>query len=345
MIQNARLTTAAPCPGLPDPEVETRGGITHPMNVSDLAAFGRSPRRWRFWRPGENERPWTWQDIVRGYALVPAAAHAQYTPRPRTYPALVNTCPVCGSVGTGEACRKCGQRRKLVAAERAWVGTAEYCRKWTDATLKTGAYVIAADDYDRALAAVRALSTDPAIGSLYSPARVWQGLAATWHDADTGLEIPLRAVAQIIPDEGSVLDMAIGGIHVTRDAAPGPWAAQIMRGQYHLKAALILDLVNAALGEARSRYLWCIVETEAPFLVARREPEPDLLQSGRNAYQQLLAAYARCVKNDQWPAFDVLTTNVIDAWSGVAKEVWMADLDSHSCSLFGVDAGLALPAV
>jgi hypothetical protein len=248
MISNALNIGAAASPGLPDPAVGSRGEPNHPMSWSDLVEFGRSPHRWRFWRPEPDERSWTWEDIVRGYAVVPSLATRQFTPRPRTYPAMVNTCPGCRSTGVAETCRKCGLRRRMVSAERPWAGTAEYCRNWTEATIKAGSFVVSADDHDRALAAVDKLNADQAVASTRTEASVWQTFSATWHDADTGLDIPVRADVQIVPEESTNLSDVLAGVYVSRNAAPGPWAIQVIGRQAHVEAALLLDIVSLARG-------------------------------------------------------------------------------------------------
>jgi hypothetical protein len=58
----------------------------------------------------------------------------------------------------------------------------------------------------------------------------------------------------------------------------------------------------------------------------------------------LLGAYARCLKRQLWPTFDVLTENISQAWSGVSREMWMSEADARASTFFGVDAGLALAA-
>jgi hypothetical protein len=140
------------------------------------------------------------------------------------------------------------------------------------------------------------------------------------------------------------LDRLAGRRHPPRHDADAPFHASACTrdGSLHMSAAWDLDLFNAAAGEQRDRVCWCLVETASPYLVGRREPERELIQAGRSALGSLLQAYARCLKADSWPAFDVASENPSRSWSGVARELWMADVDSRSSAFFGVDASLAL---
>ena len=76
---------------------------------------------------------------------------------------------------------------------------------------------------------------------------------------------------------------------------------QIVNRGYHWQAALYLDLWNAATGEARTRFIFCFVETESPHETAWVEISENLLELGRTGYMNAVAKWQTCVATNHWP--------------------------------------------
>ena len=70
---------------------------------------------------------------------------------------------------------------------------------------------------------------------------------------------------------------------------------------YHWQAALYLDLWNAATGETRNDFLFCFVETSAPYETAWVNIDEDLIQRGRTGYMNALAKWNECVRLNKFP--------------------------------------------
>lgn len=75
----------------------------------------------------------------------------------------------------------------------------------------------------------------------------------------------------------------------------------VMSRGYHWQAALYLDLWNAATGETRNDFLFCFVETSAPYETAWVNIDEDLIQLGRTGYMNALAKWNECVKLNKFP--------------------------------------------
>ncbi len=84
-----------------------------------------------------------------------------------------------------------------------------------------------------------------------------------------------------------------------------------------------------------------VVESDAPYLVARRRAAPELLAAGRAAYTDLLKAYAKCLAAGKWPSFETSQPGSLDSWAPVYLEPWMTQGDGRSDRFFAVAAAPA----
>jgi hypothetical protein len=75
---------------------------------------------------------------------------------------------------------------------------------------------------------------------------------------------------------------------------------------YHIQAAFYLDVWNALAGadDKRTGFRFVVVEKSAPYAVNVFDASPEFLARGRDDYKRALALFARCVAEDNWPAYE-----------------------------------------
>jgi len=103
------------------------------------------------------------------------------------------------------------------------------------------------------------------------------------------------------------------------------------------------DLFAAATNDPRPTHVWVLVERDEPHIIGRRRTSPEMLIAGRTALDQLMAAYAKCLKTGLWPAFDPNLPGAQEAWSPFHLEPWMTQGDGGATAFFGVTNAPPLP--
>lgn len=71
---------------------------------------------------------------------------------------------------------------------------------------------------------------------------------------------------------------------------------------YHVQAAFYLDLYNLVTGEHRDRWAFIFQSDTEPFEVAVAELDPKDIEAGRAWYQNALALWCRCERDQNWPS-------------------------------------------
>ena len=219
-----------------------------------------------------------------------------------------------------------------------WTGSASYCTQWTAQQANAGRQVITGAQWDAADSMTKSLSADPCAQELRDQSTVLSLISGTWHDAATGLDIPVHCNLDFAPKSPGSLDMAIGSLTVTSDADLGTWTAIAYSHGMHIRAALKQALHAAATTDTRSTHLWCICERDEPFLTASRRATPELMTRANDTLAQLMDTYALCLSTQSWPAFDPSAAGSLTAWSQVFLEPWMTQGDAGAAGYFALGA-------
>ena len=344
MITRASITATDAAPtALAIPE-QSRGAMDYPVDGWDLIEFGYSPDRWVNTPIAEPDDKPAFSELVRMLHLTPQLAPAHYVQRPHTYQAMYNVCPVCGSSSAAKICRTCNQPRTNVTEQKPWNGTAKYCLAWAQDAARRKLRVVPVNDWEKAIAAVARLNADSEIADLANQSARQVVLSGVWHDAETGLDIPLRGLLAYAPAGGKSHDDKLGSLSITRDASPAYWAASAYNRGQHIVAALKHDLYAAATHDPRPTHVFVLVERDAPHILGRRRTTPEMLVAGRTALADLMAAYAKCLKTGVWPTFDPCLPGAPEAWSQFHLEPWMTQGDGRAQTYFGVTAAAGMRA-
>jgi hypothetical protein len=336
MILRANIDATDSLPTALAVPTQKRGGLDYPVDAWDLIQFGRSPDRWvNTPKPEPDERP-DFSEIIRMLHLTPHLAPAHYIQRPATYTAMFNVCPTCGSASAARICRTCNQARTNVTEQRSWSHSAKYCASWTQDATSRHLRIVAMEQWEKAANAVARLNSDTEIADLLNQSTKQLALSGTWQDNETGLEIPLRALLSYAPTGGRSHDDKLGSLSVTRDASPLAWSAAAYNQGKHIAAALKQDLYAAATSDPRPTHVWVLVERDEPNIIGRRRTTPEMLIAGRTALDDLMAAYAKCLKTGTWPMFDPNLPGAQESWSQFHLEPWMTQGDGRAATYFGV---------
>lgn len=78
---------------------------------------------------------------------------------------------------------------------------------------------------------------------------------------------------------------------------------------YELQAAFYLDCAAQIDGKQR-KFLWVVVESEAPYGVCVYEPDEAVLERGRKLYRQAIKTYLECAEIDYWPSYPTKTQTI-----------------------------------
>lgn len=112
-----------------------------------------------------------------------------------------------------------------------------------------------------------------------------------------GHEFACKGRLDFVSELGAIVDLKS-----TKDASPTGFAREVLRYEHHVQAAFYQDGLEAMTG-ARLPFLFIAVEAAAPHVVQVYRVPDDVLDLGRERYQQLLAHLNVCRKENRWPGF------------------------------------------
>ncbi len=322
MFQNGKIVCVSADPANYRSQDSKPGESQFVVSCGTLLDFWECPSRWiaGYERPGGSAKKW--RRMLETLHMRAERFPELFAVRPDTYQVAVNKCPSCGSVSEAEVCRKCGLRRRRDLAQRPWAGGADYCKKWTEQAEKRNQTVVRTEEHQGAQAAAERLMKDPVIKNWRGASEVHVWVAGEWHDAETGLTIPVRTLIPYVPKEGTEWDYALGSLKVTRAAVENLWRRQAFYANYHVRAAWSLDLWNSATGDSRNEWYVVVSEAMEPYETARRALGPMFLELGRRTFNTMLARYCQCLAGKIWPSYD-LGKEGKEAWTVVETEPWM----------------------
>lgn len=162
-----------------------------------------------------------------------------------------------------------------------------------------GRTVLLREEWDAIAAMQRVLADHPLAAALMaSPGP--NEVVALWDDAKSGLRCKGRMDAiRSYLGWTWVIDLKS-----TEDASPRGWPRQAANWGYAEPAAYYLDGLNT-LAPAERRFLWVAQEKVPPYALAIHEPDAATLEEGRRRYRRHLAAYAKAMSTNDWPAYEV----------------------------------------
>lgn len=193
------------------------------------------------------------------------------------------------------------------------------CKKWiADQGNKT---IITQDKLDEVNRAIEKIKEDETIASFIKQSDTQVFISAIWIDEETKLEIPIKALIDLLPREESEFSSCLADLKSTRDASPINFNRSVFSFGYHIQAAFYLDLANA-VKDSRDTFCFIVQENKTPFQTGKRILHIDFLEMGRSEYKAALSNYCKCLKSGFFPNYDD-TDEAVQGWSTCFPEPWM----------------------
>ena len=308
-----------------------RGDKDYPIGRSSLMLFAECPHKWINGYDRKESKATDWGTLMDCLILTPQDFEKRFVVAPATYPELGMKCPKCGSITDAKSCRKCKVDRAQVSVQKPWNWSAEWCKSWMEE--QTPRICITEEQYLEAKDAKHSVDdSEPMVAVSISQKQVY--LVAEWHDKSTGLEIPLKTLIDLVPSlDHATYGHCLADFKTSFTANGERWSKVAAEHNYHVQAALSLDIYENATGEGRDSWLNVVQENFAPWEVADPIPmlSQEFINEGRKAYRAALAKYCECLSSGEWPSYP--TGNLVIApFQIVDPPPWLAmqQMQRHS---------------
>lgn len=283
-----------------------RGDPSFVMSRSELMNFAYCPSGWIEGAQGESTKETEWGQMVDCLLLQPHLWNAKFAVHPETYLA--------------EPKKKGGE-----ALQKKWTTKAVYCAEWEVNEEMKGKLVVSPADCKRAVDAVKAVESDIQSYTLIQCSRKSVLIVGEYHDRETDIKIPLKCLPDLVPiAEHKQFGRSLADLKTASCAHPGAWPRHVNEFDYHVQAAMCLDMYIAATGEDRVDFRHVIVESKPPYNRGRRILSSEFIELGRMKYLSALKLYAGCLASGKWPEFDD-TASFFDGWGLTEPANWMVN--------------------
>lgn len=282
-----------------------RGDPAFIMSPSSLKAFADNGKRWiDGYDPPQTEAK-DLGNLIDVLFLTPELAGERLALQPEKYP---------------------HQEAKSKPIEmKDWHNGSTWCKQWVKDHQHL--QIVSPKQMADARAAVTKLESDPTIAYFIDCSDTQVHVTGEYHDAATGLIIPVQCLIDAVPDKASEYALAIGDLKRTRSAHKQAFKKFMFQNGYHVQAAFDIALYNAATGESRLNWHFMLSESFAPWATGRRILRPDTLSPeqdetmlglGRASFLRSLRKYAKCLKTNVWDEYDEP-----EEWSEITPEPYM----------------------
>lgn len=166
-----------------------------------------------------------------------------------------------------------------------------------------GVLAITQAQYNKAMGVRLAVAQNPLASELLSSGE--PEVSIFDQDEETGL--PIKGRLDWICLDGTIVDVKTVG---AGKAGPAEFAKQVGSFRYHMQAAHYMELASA------ERFIFLVIEREAPFLMAVYEIDQAALTEGENLRRRALRLVADCDKAGEWPGYTPeLQTLSLPSWA------------------------------
>ena len=266
-----------------------RGTADFIVSPSSLKLFMECASRFKAgYAPPDSEAK-DWGNLLDVLLLTPREFENRFSVKPATYPA--------------------DGKKGEQSIEKPWNGNSTWCKEWLES--QGDKTVVSQTELTNAKNAVNRLLADETVAAFHAASEKQVHVKGEWHDSATGLIIPVQCLIDFVPARESEFQKSLGDLKSTRNAGQRPFQRWCYTARYHVQAAFDLDLYMAAVnpnrdesGEDRQEWIFILQENFPPFEIGRRMLSLDAIQIGRQTYQDGLARYARCLKDDDWTGYD-----------------------------------------
>lgn len=304
---SARVVGTGITPGQYLHQEVDRGHKDYVLSRSDLVEIMRCPARWRAGYSGGKDTDATERGSLWDCLLLDAPAFGKrYAVIPETYPAPAHHAKVKkGEINEGDPL--------------PWNANAGWCEEWLDS--RRMMETVKKPELEEAKEAVGRVLLTEELEQIIGASDTQVMVVGFWKDHETGLEVPLRALLDIVPDSECPFGGFLLDYKTTTSAELRAWTRSIDKFHYHTQAALHRDLYVAATKEDRHTFGHIVQESFPPFQVEKRIVSQEFMELGRNVYEHGLRTYCQCMKHDIWPGYPAST--VLNGWQLAEPEAYM----------------------
>jgi hypothetical protein len=283
-----------------DNGVAKRGDTDFVMSRSELMEFWRCPRRWYEGYESEETKPQEWGSLIDGLVLGTADQFkARFAITPETYKS-----------DKGEV--------------KPWNWNANVCKEWRED--HPGKQIVKFEDSRKATQAAAAILADDRLSKIVKNSEHQVMAVSGYNDLETGLEIPLKVLIDIVPNEQSGIGKSLVDLKTCNSAGLHAWKRAVFEHGYHVQGALYLDVYTAATGEDRCDFRHILQESYEPYQTGLRCLSLDFIELGRLKYIAALKRYCMCLSTGVWPGYDETAPRALpDGWPLVEPEAWMVE--------------------
>lgn len=313
-------------------ETIKRGDPKFVASNSMLVKMLKCPKKWLLGAADDDTVSRDWGSLVDTLLLTPEQFKSRYAITPATYESTGMKCPTCESVTDSKKCARCKCDRVEVKVQKEWTNQSDTCQQWVEDQRKAGMVVVSKGFFDAAIAAAKEAQADELVAKFIASSDRQVMLIAEWHDPDTGLVIPLKAMLDLVPRYDTSLYKNLGDLKTTRNAALENWAWDAKKHLYHQQAAFYMDIYKAAMPkEDRCNFCFLVQENEFPYITGRRILGEKAMSLGRARYRHALKSYCQFLKTGRFPDYDQHEASVGEGWS-----VWEIDERDEQRFMFEV---------
>lgn len=299
-----------------------RGEPDYAMSRSELCDFLECPEKWVEGTKKETNASMEWGSLIDTLILTPDRLNARYVVAPSHYSETKMKCPKCETLTDAKTCRDCKCERVPVAVRKPWDWGAGECKKYRERF--PGLQVIKHETSELAIRARSRLFKDPEIRELIEQSEKQVMCRATYRDDVTAIEVPICILIDLLPPaDHQKLGRSVIDLKTVSNAHPRMWRRTVFDCNWHVQAALYLDVYSAARPMERDTFRHVIQENEPPFLTAKRYMTGDFIAEGRSTYRTALAHYCKCLAEGKWTGYDEYQRDAYDGWGVTQLEAWM----------------------
>jgi hypothetical protein len=171
--------------------------------------------------------------------------------------------------------------------------------KWADAVAEANnskRRLLIEEDYDAVLELRDAVHADPFLNALIVSPHSQVEHSSFWIDPETGAQCRSRPDLYRA-DLGIMVD-----VKSTASAHPQAFARSVVNYGYHAQEAWY-SAGHRANGLKVEGFVFLAFEKEAPYVTARYELPPSIVEDGRAICQKALARFAECEATGEWPGY------------------------------------------
>lgn len=248
------------------------------LSASAMKLLARSPWHYKNRIPMKQTRPMLCGSLVHCAQLEPDAVAARYAVVPGDAP--------------NRPTRRQWEAKNPSATSQAAMAW------WRDYEAQCGnRTIVAAEDYAITQQQLAAIQAEPYLREVFSEGEA--EVSVFWIDPATGVYCKARPdFLRITRGEARIVELKS-----TADESPDGFSRVLSTMGYHRARAHYIEGVEAVTGLKVAEYVFAVVSSAPPVLAVPYWLDEEDAQQGADECAELRETFARCLRENQWPAY------------------------------------------